>query len=88
MPDDIPPTGGSGRRNPGLEARVAVLEAAVDDIRSDLKAIRVDLARMDGKLSNVPTTFQLVFMQAAIIVAVFGGAIGLAFALLKFASGH
>jgi len=67
--------------DPSVEARLARLEAGIDQIRPDL-------AKMDGKLSNVPTTFQLVFMQAAIIVAVFGGAIGLAFALLKFAGGH
>jgi hypothetical protein len=60
------------------------LEAAVDEIRADVKAIRLDLAEIKGKLSNVPTTFQLVFMQAALILAIFAGAFG----LLKLASPH
>ncbi|HVB18291.1 MAG TPA: hypothetical protein VNF04_17305 [Stellaceae bacterium] len=86
-PDDVvvrgrfPTAGGSGPDDPNVEARLAHLESAVD-------AIRLDLAEIKGKLSNMPTTFQLVFMQAAIIVTVFAGAIGLSFALLKFASGH
>ncbi len=86
-PDDVvvrgrfPAAGGSGPGDPTIEGRLARLEAAVD-------AIRLDLAEIKGKLSNMPTTFQLVFMQAAIIVAVFAGAIGLSLALLKIASGH
>jgi hypothetical protein len=79
---------GSGPHDPGTEARLAALEAAVTEIRADLKAIRLDLAELKGKLSNVPTTFQLVFMQGTIIIAVFAGAIGLSFALMKFASGY
>ena len=85
--DRFPP-GGSGPHDPGVEARLARLEVNVDDIRTELQAIRVDIARMDGKLSNVPTTFQLVFMQAAIILAVFGGAMAFAFALIRVAAGH
>ncbi|HVC54570.1 MAG TPA: hypothetical protein VND95_01365 [Stellaceae bacterium] len=74
-------TGGSGTNDPPVETRLVHLEAAVG-------AIRLDLAEIKGKLSNMPTTFQLVFMQAAIIVAVFAGAIGLSLALLKIASAH
>ena len=76
--------GGSGPRDPGMEARISALEAAVSEIRVDLKAIRLDLAEMKGKLSNVPTTFQLVFMQAGLILAIFPSAFG----LLKLASLH
>jgi hypothetical protein len=60
------------------------LEAAIDAIRADVRAIRLDLAEIKGKLSNVPTTFQLVFMQAALILAIFAGAFG----LLKLAAPH
>jgi hypothetical protein len=86
-PDDVvvrgrfPAAGGSGPSDPTVEARLARLEVAVD-------AIRLDLAEIKGKMSNMPTTFQLVLMQAAIIVTVFAAAIGLSLALLKFASGH
>jgi hypothetical protein len=79
-----PNSGGSGPYDPGTEARVAKLEAAVDEIRADVKAIRLDLPEIKGKLSNVPTTFQLVFMQAALILAIFAGAFGLS----KLASSH
>jgi hypothetical protein len=96
MPDDVPTGGGSGRRNPSLEARVALLEAAVDEIRTELKAIRgelanlktvpLELAEIKGRLSNLPTTFHLVFMLATFVVAAFVGATGLSLAILKL--GH
>ena len=94
MPDES--RGGSDfPRDHGLEARVALLEAAVMEIRTELKAIRADVASLrlevaeiKGRLANMPTTFQLVYMQAAIVIAVFGGAVGSSFALLRFASGH
>jgi len=69
-------------------ARLAALETAVREIRQELQSIRLDLAEIKGRLSNLPTTFQLVFMQGTIIIAVFAGAIGLSFALMKFASGY
>ncbi len=72
-----PGAGGSGPHDPGTEVRVAALEAAIGEIRADVRAIRLDLAEVKGKLSNVPTTFQLVFMQAALILAIFAGAFGL-----------
>jgi hypothetical protein len=72
-----PGAGGSGPHDPGTEVRVAALEAAFREIRADIRAIRLDLAEVKGKLSNVPTTFQLVFMQAALILAIFAGAFGL-----------
>ncbi len=58
--------------------------ATIDKIRGDLRTIRIDLDEIKGKLSNVPTTFQLVFMQAALILAIFVGAFG----LLKLAAPH
>ena len=79
-----PGAGGSGPHDPVTEARFARLETAIDDIRADPRAIRLDLAEIKGKLSNMPTTFQLVFMQAALVLAIFAGAFG----LLKLASPH
>jgi len=63
-----------------------MLEAAVIEIRDELKAIRIELARMDGKLSNMPTTFQIVFILATFAITTFLGATGLSLAILKF--GH
>jgi hypothetical protein len=82
--DRFPPPSGSGPRDPTVEARLARLEVAIDEIRKDLQAVRLDLTEIKGKISNVPTTFQLVFMQAALMLAIFAGAFG----LLKIASPH
>jgi hypothetical protein len=84
----VPPPGGSGPNDPTVEARLARLEVAVDEIRKELQAIRIDLARIEGRLSNLPTTLQLVFMQATIIVAVFAAAVGLSLALIRLAASH
>jgi hypothetical protein len=87
MPDDVP-HGGAGRRAPNLETRVALLEAALDEIRTELKAIRaevaslrLDMAEMKGRLATVPSTFQLIYIQIAFILATFAGAVG----ILRFA---
>jgi hypothetical protein len=63
---------------------------SLDEVRADLKAIRSDLtklpldvAEMKGRISNIPTTFQLVFMFAAFV-----GATGLSLAVLKLAGAH
>jgi hypothetical protein len=83
-------SGGAGPRDPGVETRLAALETDVREIRLELQAIRVELAEIKGeirgKLSNLPTTFQLVFMQAGFILAAFAAAFGFAFALLKLAA--
>jgi hypothetical protein len=80
--------GGSALDDPNLEARLARLETDVDEIRKELQAIRVDLARIEGRLTNLPTTFQLVFMLAAFTVATFVGATGLSLAVLRLSGAH
>ena len=80
--------GGSGPNDPDIEGRLARLEVTVDEIRKELQAIRVDLARIEGRLTNLPTTFQLVFMLAAFTVATFVGATGLSLAVLRLSGGH
>lgn len=83
---------GSGPRDPTVEARLAALEAMVREIQRELQAIHVELAEIKGeirgKLANLPTTFQLVFMQAGFILAAFAAAFGLSFALLQLAAPH
>jgi len=80
QPDNVighgrfPPTsGGSGPSDPSVEARLARLEAGVDQIR-------LDLAEIKGKLSNMPTTIMLF----GLVVTVFAAA----FALVKLANLH
>ena len=88
-------SGGDFPKSPGLEARVSAVEArlarveaAIDELRKELIAIRMDLSEIKGRLANIPTTFQLVFMLAGFIVASFVGATGLSLAVLKLASPH
>jgi hypothetical protein len=56
------------------------LRLALAELRADLKA---DLAEIKGRLANLPSAPQLLFMQIGIILAIFAGAFG----LLKL-SGH
>lgn len=75
---------------------MAVLEAAVTEVRTELKAIREDLANLKnvpielaeikGKISNLPTNFQLVFVLATFALTSFLGATGLSLAIIRF--GH
>jgi hypothetical protein len=50
------------------------LKLALTDLKADLKA---DLAEIKGRLTNLPSATQLLFMQIAIILAIFAGAFGL-----------
>jgi hypothetical protein len=94
MPDDVPRAGGSGRAGPDLEARVALLETAVLDTRSELKAIRgeladlkpirLELAEIKGKISNMPTTATLL----GLIVTILAAGFGMSLAVVRLASGH
>jgi hypothetical protein len=78
-----PGSGGPGPNDPTVELRLARLESAAEGILKELQAIRVDIARMDGKISNLPSTFQLVFTLATFAVATFVGATGLSLAIVK-----
>ena len=76
--------------DPAMEARIQALEAIVADIRSELANIRselkamrqdvlklqIDLARIDGRVSQMPTLIQLI----TVVVAIWG----MAFATLRF----
>jgi hypothetical protein len=65
-----------------VEARLARLETAVDEIRKDMQALRHDVAEIKGKLSNMPTTVTLL----GLVVAVLAAGFGMALAVAKLAS--
>jgi hypothetical protein len=66
-----------------MSERKMRLEAALDEIRADVKAIRFDLAEIKARF-QMSRLHQLVFMQAALTLAIFAGAFG----ILKLASSH
>jgi hypothetical protein len=76
MPDDVR-NGGEFTPSSNVEARLSALEAGQ-------QAIRVDLAEIEGRLPNMPTSFQPVFILAAFVVTIFAASLG----LLKLTSLH
>ena len=54
-----------------MEARVKRLEDDSKEMRADLKAFRVDLAEIKGRMSAMPTTWQMVGLIVAMAVAIF-----------------
>jgi hypothetical protein len=76
MPDDV--------RNGGDFAPSSNVEARLSALGAGQQAIRVDLAEIKGRLSNMPTSFQLVFILAAFVVTIFAASLG----LLKLTSLH
>lgn len=82
----LPPGGGGDTFDP-MEARVKVLEDAMGEIKSDLKAlrtdmtsVRVDTAEMKGRVASLPTTWQLI----TLVFGILGGA----FIILRFGLPH
>ena len=63
--------GGSGDNFDPMEHRVARLEADIKEVKSDLKEIRVDLAEIKGRISQLPTIWQIISLVIAILGAVF-----------------
>ncbi len=53
-----------------LERRVGSLETKVDRLVVDLTAVRVDLAELRGKVSQLPTVWTLVFANFGLAVTV------------------
>jgi hypothetical protein len=47
------------------------------DLKAEMAAIRGDIAGLTGRMSNLPSAAQLLFMQLGIILAIFAGAFGL-----------
>jgi hypothetical protein len=73
---------------------VALLETAVLDIGSELKAIRselanlktvpLELAEIKGRISNIPTTVTLL----GLIVTILAAGFGMSLAVVRLASGN
>ncbi|UHD45361.1 hypothetical protein LUX29_20590 [Aureimonas altamirensis] len=70
------PTGGGGDKYDEMEARVKALEETMKEVRADVKAVRLDVAEMKGRLNAMPTTWQ---MTGLII-----GIMALSFAIIRF----
>jgi hypothetical protein len=68
---------GAGSRGLGMEARVKALEDDMHEIKGDLRRLALDVAEIKGRVLNLPTAVQLMFMQAGLIIAIFAGAFGL-----------
>ncbi len=52
-----------------------------DELRPEMGQLRVDVAEIKDAMRNLPTTFHMIFMQSAFVLAVFAAA----FALLRMA---
>ena len=79
--DGNPPRDGG----PGdLTRRVDAIEADVKDIKVDVKGLVRDVAEIKGRLSNMPTTFQMLtwFMGIAL------GLVGLVFTVARVTGTH
>jgi len=71
--------GGGGYDGGMLEARVAALEIDVKEVKLSLVAIKEKLAGIEGKLSNMPTTFQMLTWFVGVAI----GLVGLVFAIAR-----
>jgi hypothetical protein len=71
--------GDNGGMPPDLDARVKALEAKTSEIGVDVRAVIKDVAEIKGKISQMPTTFQ---MQAW-FVGVSLGLVALVFAVAR-----
>lgn len=78
-----PPQGppGDGR---DLVRRVGALEAAVDEIKADVKVLIRDVAEVKGRLSQMPTTFQMLTWFVGVAL----GLVGLVFAVARSLAPH
>ena len=54
-----PAGGDNGGMPPDLDARVKALEARTSEIGVDVRAVIKDVAEIKGKISQMPTTFQM-----------------------------
>ena len=58
------------------DLRLAMAELRAD-LKADIAALRTDIAGVAGRVGNLPSAAQLLFMQIGIILAIFAGAFGL-----------
>jgi hypothetical protein len=77
------PKGGDGGNNGDMEARVKRLEDDMKEIKGDLKSLLKDSAEIKGKISNMPSTWQMIGICGVMIGLVLASC-GFAFTLAKF----
>lgn len=75
---------GGGGDMQELARRVGTLEGEVKEARKDLGTIRERLAAIEGKISNMPTTFQMATWFVGVAVAL----VGLTFAIARIVVSH
>ena len=76
---------GPGPEGPTLEQRVSRLEDDRREIKSGLKALEVALARLDGRVSQLPTAWTMFTAIITTVVATWGAGAAIVFTLLRFA---
>jgi hypothetical protein len=54
-----------------------MLETAIAEIRQELQAIRMEMTEIRRMVSKLPTIFQWVSIQTALIIVIFAAAFGL-----------
>ena len=67
-----------------IEKRLDSIETKFDRFDERLRKVEVDVARIDGRVSQRPTAWTLLTGGAGLILATFG----FAFALVRFAVSH
>lgn len=77
--DMLTAAGGGGGGYDGLNVRVETLERDIGELKSDMKAVRLDLAEIKGKLSGMPNTWQIVGLVFAIMAG--------SYAIIRFGVG-
>lgn len=67
-----------------MERRVASLETDLKEIKADLKALVKDAAEIKGRVSQIPTTFQVLTWFVAVAI----GLTALVFTIAKTVASH
>lgn len=68
-----------------LEQRVGRLEDDMKELKAGLKAVEVTLARLDGRISQLPTAWTMFTAIITTVVATWGAGAAIVFTLLRFA---
>lgn len=67
-----------------MERRITSLEGDIKEIKADLKALVKDAAEIKGRVSQMPTTFQVLTWFVAVAI----GLTALVFTIAKTVGGH
>lgn len=68
-----------------LEMRVARVEDDIKSIKASLQNLEVSVARLDGRVSQLPTAWTMFTAIVTTIVATWGAGAAIVFALLRAA---